>query len=850
MTTNPTNTQENSLVHSVPAAAVSQDAERDARRLMQHIGGAVGDFASSRHELDARILGRNREMTGTRRWLQSLGIVFALAVSVARAGAADVSGSYDGSLSMPSRDTGSVAGALEQTGAVVHGTLALSLGDAALDGVYYVNGTSKGSKVSLGGANGTGVKLKWVGTNSGIGLTGTVKLKGSTGKYKGAMQLTHRAAEPPPSSQTCDSPFFTGQVMGRVLTPVCANCHVAGGSAQSANFRVTPNDLIATQQSVDGMIDLAHPEESRLIKKPLGLIPHGGGQQLANGSDEINILTQWAQLVASNQQCNGGAGDVTLTPLAADDLILRASMDLRGKRPSLAELDQIDTDAGAYQGLVDQYLDSPEFLQRVKDVYNDALLVDREDDRDESLDETHAIYGEALELIAYIVKNDRPFTELGTADYTVANDLFQRDTNRMPFPMEPVTGSEWQPTHYTDGRPHAGLLSTSAFYEVWDTNDTNKNRRRANRWSIVFHCYNFLDTPVDVTRNVDNNDPNAVLNAVTTRSDCKACHDRLDPMASFIFPMDNAGLDGDAGPTDFFRGNPERWRTANKRPPAVYGVPGTDLRDMGRLLTSNDKFAQCQTKRAFKMLFLRDPKTNSELATAGDIANKWKTEDGYNFRKLVRRWMLSDAYRGRPQTNEAEWVRRASPERMELAIKDLTGFVWTRSPEDNEDDADPNSDPPRVDPVSLLTSEKEGFKIILGGINGVSVSSRSQSLNASVAMVQRKVAAMAADFVLRNDLALPDDQRVLLKGVTGSEDPTADEASLRTSIAGLERRFYGRRVATDSSVVSTWVTLYRNLYNDTTQGGTGRNQVPGTQAQRAWRGLLTAMLRSPRMMLY
>ena len=107
----------------------------------------------------------------------------------------------------------------------------------------------------------------------------------------------------------------------------------------------------------------------------------------------------------------------------------------------------------------------------------------------------------------------------------MANELFQSDVKRIPFPMEPVRGAAWQPTHYTDGRPHAGLLSTSAFYEVWDTNNTNKNRRRANRWSIVFHCYNFLDTPVDVTRNVDNNDADAVLNAVTTRSDCKACHD-------------------------------------------------------------------------------------------------------------------------------------------------------------------------------------------------------------------------------------------------------------------------------------------------------------------------------------
>jgi hypothetical protein len=525
-------------------------------------------------------------------------------------------------------------------------------------------------------------------------------------------------------------------------------------------------------------------------------------------------------------------------------------MDLRGERPALADLDAIEANPGAYEGLVDQYLHSPEFLERVKDVYDDALLVRREDFTDEARDKTWAIYGEALELIAYIVGNDRPFNEIGTADYTVANQLFQSDPKRMPFPMEPVTGSTWQPTHYTDGRPHAGLFSTSAFYEVWTTNDTNKNRRRANRWSILFHCYNFLDTPVDVTRNVDNNDADAVLNAVTTRVDCRACHDRLDPLASFLFPMDNAGLEDGENPTDFYSGDAERWRTANRRPPAVDGIPGTDIVDMGRLMTADPKFAQCQTKRAFRLLFLRDPKSNAELATQAQLASTWPVTDGYNFRQLVKRWMLSDVYTKRPNNDDPDWVRRASPERLELLLKDLTGFVWTRPPQDDEPDSDPTSDPPRTEPVPLLTNEEDGFKIILGGINGTSVSARSTSLNASVAMVQRKVASLAADYVVTNDLALPADQRKLLGGVTGLENPTADEATIRTDIVALVRRLYGESVAANAPTVDAWLQLYRNLYGDSTQGGTGYLQVPGAQGERAWRGLLTAMLRSPKIILY
>jgi hypothetical protein len=132
----------------------------------------------------------------------------------------------------------------------------------------------------------------------------------------------------------------------------------------------------------------------------------------------------------------------------------------------------------------------------------------------------------------------------------------------------------------------------------------------------------------------------------------------------------------------------------------------------------------------------------------------------------------------------------------------------------------------------------------------VNVSGRSYSLNASVAVVQRKLAALAAAYVMQTDLATPDGQRRLLNGVTGAEDPATDEAAIRARVVGLVRRLYGQRVDPSAPTVDTWVQLYRALWSDTTQSGTGSNQVPGVRGERAWRGLLTAMLRSPRILLY
>jgi len=66
----------------------------------------------------------------------------------------------------------------------------------------------------------------------------------------------------------------------------------------------------------------------------------------------------------------------------------------------------------------------------------------------------------------------------------------------------------------------------------------------------------------------------------------------------------------------------------------------------------------------------------------------------------------------------------------------------------------------------------------------------------------------------------------------------------------LSRRFYGDKLGASDARVTVWFNLFRALYDDRTQGGTGTNQVPGTQSERAWRGLLTAMLRSPKIVLY
>lgn len=58
--------------------------------------------------------------------------------------------------------------------------------------------------------------------------------------------------------------------------------------------------------------------------------------------------------------------------------LTRASMVLRGIRPSLAELQQVQADPTALPGIVDRYLDSPEFGQTIRELHNETLLLEIE----------------------------------------------------------------------------------------------------------------------------------------------------------------------------------------------------------------------------------------------------------------------------------------------------------------------------------------------------------------------------------------------------------------------------------------------------------------------------------------
>jgi mono/diheme cytochrome c family protein len=229
-------------------------------------------------------------------------------VSMASArGRVDLTASYDGRLALAhSHDVADVAATLTQIGRVLTGTVAVAASGAVAAESYIVTGRVRGRRVRLAGTSADGTRIVWSGTATAGGVAGPVKLAHAGTRRHGRLAFSRRT--PPPSGgggPVCDNAYFTDEVMPKVLVPICAHCHVAGGQAASTSFRVTPTDPLATQASVALHVNAANPDQSRILEKPLALLPHGGGQQLVAGSPGEQILRHWVDLVAGGV-CGGG----------------------------------------------------------------------------------------------------------------------------------------------------------------------------------------------------------------------------------------------------------------------------------------------------------------------------------------------------------------------------------------------------------------------------------------------------------------------------------------------------------------------------------------------------------------
>ena len=732
-----------------------------------------------------------------------------------------------------------------------------------------------------------------------------------------------------PACSGVDS-FFAEEVWGKVGERTCLKCHNAKGDAAESAFvlRETLQDQTALAKNRQAFLRMAIAQEegkSRLLLKIAGKLDHGGGEVLKNDSTGYKILSRFASRSTGKPTDIPQAVELNSKPffegvqmIAPRRMLRRLTLSLAGRLPTPAEQAAVQKDGlKAMDAIVAQVMKEDAFLERLQEAFNDILLIRGYEGVPETAlsyehfkhrnwyqkhdlssvgnadaqrkaryklagDYREALLREPLELIKYIVRNERPFTEIVTADYIMVTPytsrgygIYEELKDKFEDPDDPF---EYLPARlpslkHRDGRshqesptgfyPHTGLLSTFQYLKRFPTTETNRNRLRVR---MYFEHFLGVDIMALAPRVNDAAKITTEYKIPTMQAtDCVVCHKVIDPVAGLFQdyyvvdgkgiygPRKNGwykdmfgpGLHGEDLPAD------QRWRS---------------LQWLGERTAKDPRFAVAMVKHAWYILYGRKPLLPPEdiddpLFSAKrrayqvqrneieQIATRF-TKANFNLKVVFQELVLSKFY-------QVEGLGASTQDANRLAELDDLGLVHMLSPEQLER---------KLMAIfgnkwGQLTHRESKFKILYGGIDSKSVTKRITEPSGAMGAIQR---IMANDVACKNvaaDFSLPAEKRRLFPTIEPTVVPGSDAKSdeqIKRAIIHLHNLILGRNDAIGDPEVQRTFDLFAGIIRDArSQGKFDPRETYACQALRektprdpdpeytlrAWRGVVTYLLR-------
>ena len=484
--------------------------------------------------------------------------------------------------------------------------------------------------------------------------------------------------------------------------------------------------------------------------------------------------------------------------------LARLSLDLRGIRPSLAEIEAVQNDPSVLDAYATQWVQQDAFLDRIGWIWNDVVHTAVWGSTFTrfgflSFDEWRVMGQEPLQIIRAVVAEDRPFSDV------VTRSEIRVHPGLAALWQDPAPSSGgWQWGAPGDDRPVAGVLSTNALWLRYTADALNFNRQRANAVARIFLCADFLDREGGFTFSIDAEDLTSVEQAVQTEPACVTCHAALDPLAGFFGGFAQRS---DAYPLPVYTRYSSFMEDyfAAGTAPAYYGQPGRDLVDLGAFIAADPRFAACAAERFHIGLVGAPPAT---VADREAWAARFSA-GGLNARSLTREIVASDAY-------GADEARVLTPEQLQSVFADL--LWWNPAGDETEG----------LNPLSWSVEHR----LLAGATDDVDVLERNRSLSLGPQVVLAHVARRAAPAAVAADLARPLGERRVVP-----VDVTASDAEVRTALAQVRTRFLSRPVGPEDPAVERLFVLWQ---------ASGGAQRP----VESWGVVVEALLRHPAQTVY
>lgn len=419
--------------------------------------------------------------------------------------------------------------------------------------------------------------------------------------------LTNLSTAPARGANETSTEVFEALVAAPVLESKCVNCHVEGGASGTTRlvFVSTANSdhRALNLEAIRNFVATVEDGAALLLDKIQG-IGHGGGEQVAGGSEDFENVARFLDLLRREMAAVSASAESLFDGVAMASprtVLRRAALLFAGRTPTAAEYEYIESGTDdVLRGAIRNLMAGPRFHEFLLRGANDRLLTDRYVDENTLENRGHFFhfdnkyyrlrgaavhngehrqfnewhnavqYGVArapLELIAHVAENDLPYTEVLTADYVLANRLAKESYTGKGALDHPDDVHDFRPTQITDYlthttgysarfEPNIGLRILSpgegrmAIPHAGVLNTlvflkryptTATNRNRARaRWTY----YHFLGVDIENAAS-RTTDPVALAdtnNPTMKNANCTVCHTVLDPAAGAFQNYGDIGL--------------------------------------------------------------------------------------------------------------------------------------------------------------------------------------------------------------------------------------------------------------------------------------------------------------------
>jgi len=677
--------------------------------------------------------------------------------------------------------------------------------------------------------------------------------------------------------------LFAERVWSPVFDRICLNCHSPDGVATAQNAMLSllpsqyPGFLDANFDNVSYVARFEFDGRSILLRKPLGEMDHGGGAVLQEDSEQYAALEELVAALQADDGCNTAPAPPNFDDLELLDppgTLRKATIQLAGRLPTQAELDRLGAEGeAALPALLDAVLNEEAFLARLRDIYNDELLTDYYlryngaaigllDEQDfpyvgpayDMLDETlrakinRALAREPLELITHVVKLDRPFSEILTADYAVVNPFSAQAYGVSPAFSDPEDEREWVEVSISvprdgglAGIPHAGILTTPVFLNRFPTTPTNRSRHRARKLFDMFLATDILrvaSRPIDPEASSRYNNP--------TRDDpqCTGCHRQIDPVAGAFLQWNERDQEQLETAPEW---HPEMFPPGFGKAVMDTTDYGSALRWLADKLVADPRFVLATVHTIYRGISGREPLAFPEDPDAPDFDARrraWSAQDAVfraaadafvaddmNLKTLVRQLVLSPYFRAANASGELTEARALElrdvgggrlsiPSVLANKIEAVTGLRWDRD----------------WDHQDYLTTD---YRILYGDIDSDAVTERLTTPNGIMANVALRMANEVACDIVGNDFNRSAATRTLFPRVEATdvpETPTGDAVPaavtrIQDNIAYLHERVLGEHLPPgDPELARTY-----QLFVETFREGSAAVRAETQGKQLPWR---------------